>query len=118
MSATEVHSPSRDAAAGTADMTGMSQYTAPRFTFDTPNGTGASPHERGQARQISPGQKGCRRSSRSPAPPLRYEPARIGGGVSPAGKRDMRPARLFSFSLAQARAPPASLCLPSASHVK
>jgi pimeloyl-ACP methyl ester carboxylesterase len=39
MSATEVHSPSRDAAAGTADMNGMSQYTAPTRTIDAPNGT-------------------------------------------------------------------------------
>ena len=39
MSATEVHSPGRDAAAGTAGMTGMSQYTAPTLTIDAPNGT-------------------------------------------------------------------------------
>ena len=39
MSATEVHSPSRDAAAGTADMNGMSQYTAPTLTIDAPDGT-------------------------------------------------------------------------------
>jgi hypothetical protein len=39
MSATEVHSPGRDAAAGTADMTGNSQYTAPTLTIDAANGT-------------------------------------------------------------------------------
>jgi len=32
----------------------------------------------GQARQISRGQDGCRRSPGSPAPPLRYEPACTG----------------------------------------
>ncbi len=39
MSATEVHSPGRDPAAGTADMDRMSQYTAPTRTIDAPNGT-------------------------------------------------------------------------------
>ena len=39
MSATEVHSPGRDAAAGTAGMAGMSQYTARTLTIDAPNGT-------------------------------------------------------------------------------
>ena len=39
MSAIEVHGPGRGAAAGTAGMTGMSQYTAPTLTIDAPNGT-------------------------------------------------------------------------------
>jgi pimeloyl-ACP methyl ester carboxylesterase len=39
MSATEVHSPSRDAAAGNADMSRMSQYTAPTLTIEAANGT-------------------------------------------------------------------------------
>jgi len=39
MSATEVHSPSRDAAAGTAGMNGMSQYTAPTLTIGAADGT-------------------------------------------------------------------------------
>ena len=39
MSATDVHSPSRDAAAGTAGMNGMSQYTAPTLTIGAADGT-------------------------------------------------------------------------------
>ena len=39
MSATEVHSPSLDAAAGTVDNNYMSQYTAPTLTIDAANGT-------------------------------------------------------------------------------
>ena len=39
MSVTEIRSPGRDAAAGTAGMNGMSQYTAPTLAIDAPNGT-------------------------------------------------------------------------------
>jgi pimeloyl-ACP methyl ester carboxylesterase len=39
MSATEVHSPSLEAAAGTAGMNCMSAYTAPTLTIQAPNGT-------------------------------------------------------------------------------
>ena len=39
MSATEVHSPSLEAAVRKVDMNCMSQYTGPTLTIDVPNGT-------------------------------------------------------------------------------
>ena len=52
-------------------------------------GTGhEAPRACGQARQISPGQEGCRCSTGSPASPLRYEPAPHRWRVSLPCKRD------------------------------
>jgi len=55
----------------------------------------------GQARPISPGQQGCRRSPGSPASPLGHEPARTGGECRRPAGAIMRPARLFSSSPAR-----------------